>query len=757
MSSRAAAVLVLLAACAPPAGGVITGRVVFEGETNHAGVVVSADHGSATTGPDGRFVLTGQTGPTATLLFVAQGSVEVSQSRVAEVGAELPDVVFQPAGDVTGTVVEAASGDPIPGALIAATGAPRAATSAADGTFTLRNVKAGAATVVVSFSGHGVQQKTVAVRRGVPADLGVLALGPSLPESVVAIAGRAVYADGSPAQQAKVHVTAMGLDRQMETGADGRFSFDKIRSGVVRLEITTGTYGAVLPAVLALEGTTGLVVTGGLFPLSTTPVELTRGTHLSDLTSGTLTPDAKTLVGILNTPLGYNLRAVQVDGTGTVDLLKEDEVGLSTPSVAALGPDSTTLAVALSDPSGGEYARQIFLASTVSDGRQLVSERACVVGALPTTLFYIPGAGCRFGGPLMALPLRFGAPASNLGTLSSSYLTDLKHLQLIDLVPAPGNVLDVDALTVGPTPSRRRIANRIAHSLGLSRDGKYLFYAQTYNSSISDGSLDAVEVATGTVTHLLDHANTSQFDTTASGLAAFVTYLGTARIYDFTSGTMKVMGEGVTTMTVDPEGSGAFLYRRASSSELGTLGRVPMDGGGEQPVAQSVVWSRASPDDTWFYFIDGLDLASRRGRLMRVALAGGPPQLIDADATPGSSQGALPVFANDGARVAYVRKTASGYQAVTFDAKKGTRVVLAELEEPTTWRWKFSPGARYLAFDNLAGAPKVLNVQPAEGGRREPVTTDADLVWRSDTSALFFRYSSRPGTGAAGSWHATFD
>lgn len=754
----AAAALLVFAACAPAPSRVVTGRAVFDGEQDHAGIVVSAPRGGTTTGPDGRFVLTGQPDGPVALVFVAPGSVELTRTAVAEPGAPLPDVVFHPAGAVHGLVLDAATRAPLQGALVLSTGTTAAATSAADGTFTLGGIQSGEATVVVSFSGRGPQQKVVQVRRGQPVDLGPIALAPATDDAITAIAGRVVFADGRPAQAASVRLTAPGLTRETQTGADGRFSFDKLPAGVVRLDFATGAYSARLPAVLLLEGTSGLIAAGGLYPLASNPVELTRGVHLSDLTSGTLSPDGNTLFGVLPTPLGSNLRAVAIDGGAYVDLLKEDELGLSSPSVGAIGLDSSTLAVSLSDPSGSD-ARQLFLASTVSEGRQLLADRACVVGTLQNTLFFVPGANCRYGGPVLAMPLRFGMAPAAVGTLAGNSLNDLAHLHLFDLVPHGGtsNTYDVDLVTVGPTPGRVRLATNIARTIGVSPDGRHLAYAQTYFSGSNDATLEVVEVATGAVVHLLDHVNVAQLDYTVTGKVAVQQYQGAAWLFDLQTGAGKVFAHDVTSVVVPADGQGAFVFRRAPESELGALSYVSFEGLAETPVASGVLWHRAAPDDTWLYFLEQVELSARRGRLMRVRLRGGPAALVDASVTSGSSSSALPVFSAHGERVAYVRRAGDAFLAVSFDAVKGEAVELAPLEDPATWRWKFSPGGRYLAFDSLLGMPRVLNVQPAAGGAREAVSTDSDLVWRDDRSALFYRYSAKPWTGAAGTWHATFD
>lgn len=70
-------------------------------------------------------------------------------------------------GAITGTVVDATSGDPLPGANIIIVGEPVGASTNSEGRFRLRNLPAGNHTIRVTYIGYRQVEKTVEVKRGV--------------------------------------------------------------------------------------------------------------------------------------------------------------------------------------------------------------------------------------------------------------------------------------------------------------------------------------------------------------------------------------------------------------------------------------------------------------------------------------------------------------------------------------------------------------------------------------------------------------
>ena len=66
-----------------------------------------------------------------------------------------------PAGSITGRVVDARTGEPLPGVLVLLVGASREEVTGADGTFTLTGVPAGSAAVSVSLVGYGLSRREV--------------------------------------------------------------------------------------------------------------------------------------------------------------------------------------------------------------------------------------------------------------------------------------------------------------------------------------------------------------------------------------------------------------------------------------------------------------------------------------------------------------------------------------------------------------------------------------------------------------------
>ncbi len=97
----------------------------------------------------------------------------------------------QETGTIQGSVTDAASGSAVQGARVSVDGAAIAATTGADGRYTLRNVPAGARTVRVSMLGYASAQRAVNVTAGgtATASFGLSAQGVLLDQLVVTALG----------------------------------------------------------------------------------------------------------------------------------------------------------------------------------------------------------------------------------------------------------------------------------------------------------------------------------------------------------------------------------------------------------------------------------------------------------------------------------------------------------------------------------------------------------------------------------------
>lgn len=78
----------------------------------------------------------------------------------------LPALAWAQQGTVTGTVTEAESGDPLPGATVQIVGENTGAASSADGQYRITGVPSGEQTLQVSFVGYQEQERTVNVPDG---------------------------------------------------------------------------------------------------------------------------------------------------------------------------------------------------------------------------------------------------------------------------------------------------------------------------------------------------------------------------------------------------------------------------------------------------------------------------------------------------------------------------------------------------------------------------------------------------------------
>jgi len=78
--------------------------------------------------------------------------------------ASLPQIALaQPKGTIVGRVLEARTGEPLPGANVALKGTTMGAATTTEGFYIIRNVPAGTHTIVASFIGYHSQERTVTV------------------------------------------------------------------------------------------------------------------------------------------------------------------------------------------------------------------------------------------------------------------------------------------------------------------------------------------------------------------------------------------------------------------------------------------------------------------------------------------------------------------------------------------------------------------------------------------------------------------
>ncbi|MFI2203129.1 MFS transporter [Streptomyces sp. NPDC020192] len=207
--------------------------------------------GRAVSGADGAYTVTA-TGPGTYVLIAAAGARQ-PQAVTVVVGEEPVECDLALSGTValTGSVRDAADGQPLAGALLVATDVRgevvSSGSSAADGGFLLADLVPGSYTLVVNAVGHRPAAVPVDVTPGA-ADVHEIRL-----ESGARLNGVVSTADGRPLDDAKVTLldSAGNVVGTAITGADGAYGFTDLDGGAYT--VIAGGYAPVA-ASLRLNG-----------------------------------------------------------------------------------------------------------------------------------------------------------------------------------------------------------------------------------------------------------------------------------------------------------------------------------------------------------------------------------------------------------------------------------------------------------------------------------------------------------------------
>ena len=143
-------------------------------------------------------------------------------------GASAGPALSQQAGTVQGTVTDAQSRQPVAGARVSVDGTPAGVATAADGTFTIRNVPEGTRTVRVAMLGYaaGVRQVSVPAGGTARADFTLSTQGILLDQVVVTALGipREQREISTAVQQVSGEELARAGETNLVTGLSGRVS-----------------------------------------------------------------------------------------------------------------------------------------------------------------------------------------------------------------------------------------------------------------------------------------------------------------------------------------------------------------------------------------------------------------------------------------------------------------------------------------------------------------------------------------------------
>ncbi len=190
-------------------------------------------------------------------------------------------------GTVTGTVVDAATNQPLGGATITVVNSQLSATTTSTGAFTLSNIPAGSQPIEVSLSGYSTVAATVDMIAGAIINLGTVSLFVSSTTAII----QGVVTDaqtGSPLSDALVTVTG-ATTLTANTAADGSYKISNILPQTVTISVEKGGYFTVSASATVTAG--GLLIFSPA--LSTRPPTATtgdlKGTVLDGVTNQPIT------------------------------------------------------------------------------------------------------------------------------------------------------------------------------------------------------------------------------------------------------------------------------------------------------------------------------------------------------------------------------------------------------------------------------------------------------------------------------------
>lgn len=323
-----------------PVSGVVSGVITdllsgaaLEGAT----VTVSgAATLQATTAADGTYRISGVEPGTVVLSAQRTGYGSAEGTAVVAAGSFL---IFSPAlapapttGELRGTVIDNATGAPVPGAVISLTPNPAgtipAATTDDAGVFSLTGIPAGSYTATISAPGYGVRNSTGAIVAGVVSDMGTLAIS-LLPTSTTVTGIITDVSTGNPVPGAEVSVS--GTNLSVKTDSAGMYAIQ----GIDALEfiVTVSAAGFDSRSYTVQTAAFGMfTVDSGLSP-----------SRASNLTIASLSMDRTTYPGNSDTAIAA---AIENAGDTSTDVYVVAKVKNETGEVVAIAyPDAPEMTI----------------------------------------------------------------------------------------------------------------------------------------------------------------------------------------------------------------------------------------------------------------------------------------------------------------------------------------------------------------------------------------------------------------------------
>ncbi len=603
---------------APPGQGGITGTAVLTGLADSSQVAVTlAGPVDAATHPDaaGDFSFTGLPDGAYTLTAAADATREGTVSvpvTVAGPATPAPPLALTPVGTVSGEVSLGGATAGNAGITVLVTGPTGEAVSFTDdaGHYTVADAPVGAVTVEAAFPGYGVAT-TVAlpVTWDTTAPAPALRLEPagSATGSLATVQGVATPAGVADASGLTVRLlddTGASI-ATATTDAAGAYTLPGVPPGLYTATFDRGAYHETVPALLAMPGTDGFVVDGGILPLA--PLEVPRARRLVAAPSTApvaITPDG-----------GEAVVARELGGAGTCVL---DTVDVATGQVREVPAPSCSANLQVSDDGTLAYA----------GGNASTSD--------PAPIYATPVAG----GPSVRLLDR---PLNG----AFQVLPDGRHL-VVATQPSNGLPYQVVLAAADGSPPEVLLAASPWYTaisiVQLSPDGSQLL--------VDSSGLKVITLATGAVTDLGAGGSDPRF--LPGGVKVLYATSDPQSSYGVvdlqvvpaSGGTPRLLASQVSQHTATPTPDGSrVLYQDASGGTPGPIDSVPVDGSAAPvTLAASAAIQAVSPDGSRVVLTRFPDR-----ELVSVPVAGG------AVADLGGQDAQRVAFSPDGTRVAWTQ------------------------------------------------------------------------------------------------------
>ncbi len=442
---------------------------------------------------------TGYENVTASAPAVVAGSALSFSPQLTAVGAPAPTTI-----GITGRIVDADTGAPIPGAVVASGSA--LVSTASDGFFALDNLVAGLLSFNVTANGYTTSTFQATLPEQGTSNLGDLRLSPTTQATTTTVAGT-VSAREDGTALAGVSVTIVGTTLAATTAADGSYQIEGLAASSAQVAFRKDGYLASY-ANISMTGPTHVQINAQLEAIPAT------GIVIEDLrsTSGTVQEAfgevelESVLVNTAATSQDVRLFITVIDAAGTVvSSFPQIEVSLGGDPASALvhidaGANThqdVEWYVTNTLPGSYEVRLQVFDAA----GAHLLAERSVVIDILPTTRI---AGHVAFDPPLALLAAQ--QPVSLRADISNGGNVDLENiaLQASVYMKTPG---PVNTNSQGDVSSYV-IDERFSSAVALDRDAAGNVYVLINNGNVlkiaTDKSISTVMVTAAQAASDLD-------------------------------------------------------------------------------------------------------------------------------------------------------------------------------------------------------------------------------------------------------------